>query len=83
MRKGRVKERERERGEVDEQAATQRGSSKQHNAPSRPSLPPRQLDAPARLSVAALAHALSYSGRKNKNKTKKQATLWMIKSINA
>lgn len=42
------------RGEVDEQAATQRGSSKQHNAASRPSLPPRQPDAPAPLSAVAL-----------------------------
>ena len=44
---------ERDRGEVDEQAATQRGSSKQHNVASRPSLPPRQPDALAPLSAAA------------------------------
>lgn len=49
-----IGEGERERRKVDEQAATQRGSSKQHNAASRLSLPPRRPDAPAPLSVAAL-----------------------------
>lgn len=60
--RGERKERETERDGVDEQAATQRGSSKQHNAASRPSMPPRRPDAPAPLPAAVrAAHGSSAS----------------------